>query len=49
MDSNINIPHIPLGDEVTIPRIIRGTWQLAGGHGSIEHETEINNILTFVT
>lgn len=48
MDSNINIPHIPLGDEVTIPRIIRGTWQLAGGHGSIERETEINNILTFV-
>src|SRR4051812_59511 len=32
----------------SISRIIKGGWQLAGGHGRIEHETAIADMSRFV-
>ncbi len=36
-----------LGPDHTISRVIRGNWQLAGGHGSVEAEEAIADMVAF--
>lgn len=37
MASSFSIPVVQIGDGLTISRITAGCWQLAGGHGEIDH------------
>ena len=38
---------IVLASGATIPRIIKGGWQLAGGHGTVDHAAAINDMFAF--
>ena len=42
------IETIDLAPGYTIPRIVRGGWQLAGGHGAVDRERAITEIGAFV-
>ena len=42
------IETIALAPGYTIPRIVRGGWQLAGGHGAVDRERAITEIGAFV-
>ncbi|MBL8334197.1 MAG: aldo/keto reductase [Rubrivivax sp.] len=44
----LTVPRVPLGQGATIPRLIRGGWQLAGGHGPVDRERAIADIAAFV-
>ena len=37
-DTSEKDQHYPLAPDLTIHRIINGMWQVAGGHGYIDHE-----------
>lgn len=41
------VPHVALADGVSIPRLIKGGWQLAGGHGAIEADRAIADMMAF--
>ena len=45
--SNDNDCHYPLATGLTIHRIINGMWQVAGGHGYIDHELAIEDMLKY--
>src|SRR5579872_447653 len=42
------IPRIEIAPGYSISRVIKGGWQLAGGHGQIEHEAAIADMARFV-
>lgn len=44
----VTVPRVPLGQGTTIPRLIRGGWQLAGGHGPVDRERALADIAAFV-
>ena len=39
--------NVVLGKGAPVSRVIRGNWQLAGGHGRVEHERAINDMIAF--
>ena len=39
--------HYPLAPDLTIHRIINGMWQVAGGHGYIDHEMAIEEMMKY--
>ena len=39
--------HYPLAPDLTIHRIINGMWQVAGGHGYIDHELAIEEMMKY--
>jgi len=43
----VTLPTIDLAPGYRIPRIIKGGWQLAGGHGAIEHDRAIDDMMAF--
>ncbi|HKU83933.1 MAG TPA: aldo/keto reductase [Candidatus Nitrosocosmicus sp.] len=45
--SNEKDCHYPLATDLTIHRIINGMWQVAGGHGYIDHELAIEDMLKY--
>ncbi|HKO65370.1 MAG TPA: aldo/keto reductase [Candidatus Nitrosocosmicus sp.] len=45
--SNENDCSYPLATDLTIHRIINGMWQVAGGHGYIDHELAIEDMLKY--
>ena len=45
--SNENDCSFPLATDLTIHRIINGMWQVAGGHGYIDHELAIEDMLKY--
>jgi aryl-alcohol dehydrogenase-like predicted oxidoreductase len=42
------IPRVSLAPGYTIPRIVTGGWQLAGGHGPVDHAAAIDGLRAFV-
>ena len=42
------IPRVTLAPGYTISRIVKGGWQLAGGHGAIDHRAAIADMHAFV-
>jgi aryl-alcohol dehydrogenase-like predicted oxidoreductase len=42
------IPQVTLQKDYLISRILKGGWQLAGGHGQINRQTAIDDMFTFV-
>lgn len=47
MTSPPGIPTFPLGGAYACPRLIKGGWQLAGGHGAIDRERAIEDSLAY--
>jgi aryl-alcohol dehydrogenase-like predicted oxidoreductase len=43
-----NVERFRLTPEYTISRVIKGGWQLAGGHGAINHEQALHDMLIYV-
>ena len=43
-----NVERYRLTPEYTISRVIKGGWQLAGGHGTIDHEQALHDMLLYV-
>ena len=44
-----NVERVRLAPEYyTISRVIKGGWQLAGGHGTIDHEQALHDMLLYV-
>jgi len=41
------VPTIPLSDGVPIPRLIKGGWQLAGGHGPVDADRAVADMEAF--
>jgi len=41
------IPSTTLARGYTIPRLIKGGWQLAGGHGTIDHDEAIADMMAY--
>ena len=39
--------HYPLAPDLTIHRIINGMWQVAGGHGYIDHQSAIEDMIKY--
>lgn len=44
----MTVPRTYLRPEYSISRVIKGGWQLAGGHGSFDRRQAIQDMLTFV-
>ena len=40
-DDAASMPRVELRDGTTIPRLIKGGWQLAGGHGAVDETRAI--------
>ena len=43
-----NVERIRLAPGYTISRVIKGGWQLAGGHGTIDREQALHDMLLYV-
>lgn len=41
------VPQVALAPAYQIPRLIKGGWQLAGGHGAIDADTAIADMIAF--
>ena len=41
------LPQVRLAADYTIPRLIKGGWQLAGGHGAVNAERAISDMMVF--
>ena len=41
------LPSYKLGPDLTVCRILNGMWQVAGGHGYIDHEKAIEDMLRY--
>ena len=41
------VPTVPLSDGVRIPRLIKGGWQLAGGHGRVDADRAVADMFAF--
>ncbi|WP_458720844.1 aldo/keto reductase [Candidatus Nitrosocosmicus sp. R] len=46
-DTSEKDQHYPLAPDLTIHRIINGMWQVAGGHGYIDHEMAIEEMMKY--
>lgn len=46
--TNNQVPRTELAPDYTISRILKGSWQLAGGHGSIDRQSAIEDMFKFV-
>lgn len=42
------IPRVDLAPGYSIPRLIKGGWQLAGGHGAVDREAALDDMAAFV-
>jgi aryl-alcohol dehydrogenase-like predicted oxidoreductase len=42
-----DVPTIALAPDYQIPRLIKGGWQLAGGHGAVDRDAAIADMLAF--
>ncbi|KAM9963622.1 hypothetical protein ACTFIW_006858 [Dictyostelium discoideum] len=42
-----DIPHIILKDGSSMPRIINGMWQMAGGHGKVNYKNSLSDMLDY--
>jgi aryl-alcohol dehydrogenase-like predicted oxidoreductase len=42
------VPRVELAPGYTISRIIKGGWQLAGGHGTVEHDRALDDMHAYV-
>ena len=47
MSAAPRVPQLLLTDGVAIPRLIKGGWQLAGGHGAVDAQRAIADMITF--
>ena len=41
------LPQVTLAPDYTIPRLIKGGWQLAGGHGAVDADSAIADMMAF--
>ena len=41
------VPAAHIAPGYTIPRIIKGGWQLAGGHGAVDHDRALADMMRF--
>ena len=41
------VPQVSLAPDYQIPRLIKGGWQLAGGHGVIDADAAINDMMAY--
>ena len=41
------LPQVSLASDYTIPRLIKGGWQLAGGHGAVDADAAIRDMMAF--
>ncbi|MBC7842307.1 MAG: aldo/keto reductase, partial [Gemmatimonadaceae bacterium] len=41
------MPQVSLAPDYRIPRLIKGGWQLAGGHGAVDADVAISDMMTF--
>lgn len=46
--SGQSLPRVVLGGGPSIPRLIRGGWQLAGGHGPVERDRALADFSRFI-
>ena len=42
------VPRVALAPGYTIPRLVKGGWQLAGGHGAVDHDAALADMRAFV-
>ena len=42
------VPRVALAPGYTIPRLVKGGWQLAGGHGTVDHDAALADMRAFV-
>jgi aryl-alcohol dehydrogenase-like predicted oxidoreductase len=42
-----SVPTIALAPDYQVPRLIKGGWQLAGGHGAVDHASAIADMFAF--
>ena len=42
------VPRVALAPGYTIPRLIKGGWQLAGGHGAVDRAAALDDMSAFV-
>ena len=42
------VPRVALAPGYTIPRLIKGGWQLAGGHGAVDRAAALDDMTAFV-
>lgn len=47
MSAAPGVPQVLLSDGVAIPRLIKGGWQLAGGHGAVDAQRAIADMIAF--
>ena len=41
------IPTVQLAPDYTVPRLIKGGWQLAGGHGVVDRQRALNDMTAY--
>src|SRR5688572_8077216 len=44
----IDVPHASLAPGYAVSRLIKGGWQLAGGHGIVNHDASLRDMAAFV-
>ena len=44
----MRVPRVELAPDYTISHIIKGGWQLAGGHGPVDEATALEDMARFV-
>ena len=42
------VPRVTLAPGYTIPRLVKGGWQLAGGHGPVDRAAALDDMRAFV-
>lgn len=48
MTRAVRIEQASFGPDYQFPRLLRGGWQLAGGHGEVDHEKAVADMFAFV-
>ena len=48
MTRTVPVPRVNLAPGYSISRLLKGGWQLAGGHGDVDRETAIDDMFRFV-
>ena len=44
----MTVPRVALAPGYTISRVVKGGWQLAGGHGAVDRTRAIEDMAAFV-
>ncbi len=47
MTQTPNVPQVALAPDYNIPRLIKGNWQLAGGHGRVVTDDAVEDMMAF--